>query len=351
MNTRRSQEVSRNRRAGFQYLSIALGALLAFQPVALAAPLNLYAGVALPAPAGFTYVVNRTGDAAGVGPAFQGCDTDPLTPGSQCTLRAALRVANLVAGEDTITFNIPMTESGCDTATGRCTITLTQALPDITEGVAIEGPGADKLTVRRSSAGGTPNFRVFNVTTGGTVTFSSLTISGGQVVGNGGGIQNGNTAFVTIANSIITANLALGSGGGVSNAGAGTVNIANSTISGNRSSGLTFSAGGGVLNSGIGTVNITDSTITANLVSSQSSGLNSRPEGGGIANVGTGIVNVTTSTIRNNSAVNIEGIALGGGISNGSGTMTVTSSAVSQNFAQGGPFGAFGGGMVEPSAR
>lgn len=151
MNTRRSQELSRNRRAGFQYLSLALGALLAFQPAALAAAVSLRAAdAAIPAQAGFTYVVNRTGDAAGVGPT-SGCDTDIITPGSQCTLRAALRSTNASAGDDTITFNIPATDPGCDATTGKCVINLNQALPDITDSVAINGPGADKLTVRRDT--------------------------------------------------------------------------------------------------------------------------------------------------------------------------------------------------------
>jgi hypothetical protein len=39
-----------------------------------------------------------------------------------------------VAGEDAITFNIPATDPGCDPATGRCVINLTQALPTFEEG-------------------------------------------------------------------------------------------------------------------------------------------------------------------------------------------------------------------------
>lgn len=146
---------------------------------------NLAASAMRPAPAGFIYEVNRTGDAAGVGPAFQGCDTDPLTPGAQCTLRAALRVTNLTAGDDTITFNIPATDPGCDATTGKCVINLTQALPDIVDGVAISGPGADKLTVRRNAG---TEFPVFKVLAAGTVSFSGLTISNGA----GGGISAAN---------------------------------------------------------------------------------------------------------------------------------------------------------------
>ncbi|HEX7315620.1 MAG TPA: hypothetical protein VF297_17000 [Pyrinomonadaceae bacterium] len=157
MYNRRSHASSRQRLAGSGWLGLALAALLALPPVAFAAPRGanwsrklIALGGATPARVGVLYQVNTTGDAAGVGLVSR-CDTDILTPGDQCTLRAALRATNGVAGVDIIEFNIPATDPGCDPATGRCVINLTQALPDITEGVSIEGPGAEKLTVRHGA--------------------------------------------------------------------------------------------------------------------------------------------------------------------------------------------------------
>src|SRR5690349_3529314 len=178
MNTRRYQKLSHNRRSGLLSLCLILAGLFAFLWANLTAPVTIpTASAANPPQTGIVYVVNRTGDAAGVGLVSE-CDTDPVTPGQQCTLRAALRATNGVAGVDTIRFNIPLTEPGCDQATGQCVINLSSALSNISGGVSIEGPGPDKLTVRRSA---TTKFRIFTVTTAETVSFSGLTISEGDV--------------------------------------------------------------------------------------------------------------------------------------------------------------------------
>jgi hypothetical protein len=54
---------------------------------------------------------------------------------------------------------------------------LSSALPDLTTNINIQGPGAEHLTVFRSSA---IDFRIFNVTTTGTAAFSGMTISDGS---------------------------------------------------------------------------------------------------------------------------------------------------------------------------
>src|SRR5687768_497763 len=259
MNTRRAHATSRNRLARFEWLSPALAALLALPPVAFAtqwgalSPRSFAAAEsAMPAPAGLVYQVNTTGDAAGI-PPLSRCDTNLFTSGAQCTLRAALQATNAVAGEDTITFNIPATDPGCDSATGRCVINLTQALPDITESVAVDGPGPELLTVKPAAT-----FRVFNVTTAGTVTISGLTISGGLSTGNtyGGAIRNFSTGIVNINNCIITGNGGSGfdasPGGAIFNGTDGTMNINNSTISDNGGR-----VAGGIYNER-GTLNVTN---------------------------------------------------------------------------------------------
>src|SRR5437899_3212704 len=86
------------------------------------------------------------------------------------------------AANDTINFSV----SG--------TIKLTSAALLIDKNLTISGPGANVLTVQRSTAGGTPQFRVFEIAIGYfNVTISGLTIANGNVPTSanvGGGIFN-----------------------------------------------------------------------------------------------------------------------------------------------------------------
>ena len=218
--------------------------------------------VAVSADAATTITVTSAGDAGG------------SCPGATCTLRQAIAIA---APGDTINF-----------AAGITTITLTSAELLINKNLTISGPGANLLTVQRSAASGTPNFRIFNIASG-NVTISGLTIANGNISeSRGGGILNSGT--VTITNSTISGNSNSGgggNGGGILNSNGGTVTITNSTISGNSAS-----DGGGISNDNGGTVTITNSTISGN---------SSNRRGGGIFNGG-GTVNITNSTISGNSA-------------------------------------------------
>ncbi len=102
----------------------------------------------------------------------------------------SLRQAILdAASGDTINFSLPANSS---------TITLTNAELLIDKSLTITGPGADQLTVQRSTASGTPDFRIFNITFGDfDVTISGLTIANGSVTGSdGGGIINGSDGGV-----------------------------------------------------------------------------------------------------------------------------------------------------------
>jgi len=56
------------------------------------------------------------------------------------------------------------------------TVNLTGALPDLSTNIKIEGPGADKLTVRRDSGG---DYRIFHTTSGSVVSISGITMSNG----------------------------------------------------------------------------------------------------------------------------------------------------------------------------
>jgi len=161
--------------------------------------------------------------------------------------------------------------------------------------LVIHGNGA---TLQRSTAGGTPAFRIFQIDTGADVTIDRLTImNGNQNVpgGEGGGIDNFH-ATLTITNSTLSSNSAL-LGGGIDNNHA-TLTITNSTLSGNSAT-----AGGGINSdgeaSGSATLTITNSTLSGN----------SATGGGGIDNFHATLT-ITNSTLSGNSATT------GGGILN-----------------------------------
>ena len=287
------------------------------------------------------------------------CETAPGN--GQCTLRAAIQEANENSGADLVSFDIPTTDPNCD-VNGVCTINLTAVLPDLTDSVTINGPGADFLTVRRNSS---DKFRIFNVIADGTIdapgtaTFSGITIregdadtsaervGGGIAIGfaptlpfskvnlinctvisnsapEGGGIAvNGNNAL-NVENSLIADNSAI-EGGGICNSGSAVVQ--NSTIAGNRAAGIN-SNGGGI------------SSDNYLVVENSALYLNQADRfGGGIFNSGAQpVAEVTNSTISNNTAA-----GSGGGIFDDNGaTLTVRNCTISGNTATDGQ----GGGVV-----
>lgn len=278
-------------------------------------------------PAAMTFVVNTTNDTLLAGACA-------AATAGQCSLREAITEANANSGADTID------------ATGITgTINLTGVLPDITEGVTVNGPGAGLLTVRRDTGG---DYRIFNVTTSGTVTFSGLIISNGNAVGSasGGGIANNAGGTVNLTNSILsnnsTGSSSSSSGGGIANNFGGTVNVTNSTLSGNLVLGGIFTlGGGGIANNAGGTVNVINSTLSSN--SAVGSSLHG---GGGIANNAGGTVKVTDSTLSNNSAPDSEGGAIH---NNSTGTVTVTNSTLNGNTATFGAGGIFNSGTLDIS--
>ena len=95
--------------------------------------------------------------------------------GNGCTLREAISASNAESGGELITFAPALT------AGGPVTISLLTALPNLSSNMTIAGPGASSLSVQRSTAGGTPRFRIFTILGGGiTVNISGLTISNGH---------------------------------------------------------------------------------------------------------------------------------------------------------------------------
>jgi chitodextrinase len=207
------------------------------------------------------------------------------TPCNAAALISAITVANPTNGTVTLT-------SGCTytlTAVNNTTDAGGVGLPVITGKVTIQGSGA---TVARSSASGTPTFRVFDVASSGSLTLNSVTISNG-LANNG---QQG--------------------GGGIFNRG--TLTITGSTFTGNSAPSSSGTSGGGINNNG--TLNLSTSTFTGN----------SAQEGGGVFNQKT--ATITNDAFTSNTAT----IYGGGALLNAAGTMTVTGSTFTGNTGPGG---------------
>ncbi|MCK6566326.1 MAG: sortase [Anaerolineales bacterium] len=174
----------------------------------------------------------------------------------QCSLREAIINANNDAavnpdcgagtGADTIVF------SG---AVGTITVAIA-ALPNITDvdGLTIDGGGT--VTVDGGGA-----FRIFNVT-GGAFAVQNITLSNGQVNGNGGAILYAGGVGLTVSSSTFNANRTITNP--VNNGGAvyhtnGTLAISNSVFDGN----YTQNDGGAVyIANGVGTMTILNSVFT-----------------------------------------------------------------------------------------
>jgi CSLREA domain-containing protein len=306
-----------NRRTIFCYL-IGMGfalATLAFaeRPRSAEFPSKPEAETSVTPEQGLGFGVDSTGDGDNAG-SSNFCDDGT----GHCTLRAAIQAANGHPGVDFIGFVIPASDPGCDAA-GNCTINLPRALPDLSEGVSISGPGPSKVIVHRSNT--QVSYRIFSVTAAaGTVALSGMTINAGRGPNGdgGGGINNANGATVNISNCVLSQNYTSGVGGAVSNSGSGTVNILGSTLTNNN-----VLVGGGAVYSAVnGTVSINNSTLSNNASTEDGGG------GGGVYNAG--LLTITNSTLTENSASNNFNADGGGGIRN-SGTANVVNTTITRN--------------------
>lgn len=190
-----------------------------------------------------------------------------------CSLEEAILAANTDTAVDACPAG-----SGADTivlAAG-ATYTLTSAanttgagLPVVDSDITIDGNGA---TVTRSTAPGTPGFRIFTQSAG-TLTLDRVTVSNGDVPaingqpGIGGGIDNAAGTLI-VTDSTISGNR-VEPGGGVDGRGGGVfVNgpftLTDSTVSGNVAAGSGGSVGGGIIVRPGAPATITSSTFAGN---------------------------------------------------------------------------------------
>jgi CSLREA domain-containing protein len=260
-----------------------------------------------------TITVNSTSDAAN--------DTDGL-----CTLREAITAANNNLASGAVPGECAAGGGGSDTinfsVTG--TIVLTSRLPTILTFMSIDGPGADQLTVQRSTASGTPDFSIFAIysysTPDETASISGLTITNGKVA-YGAGIFN--SANLTLTNCVISGNTAAATGGagtGGSSRGGGifshinsVLNVVNSTISGNTSQALGGGAGSGPAGiSSMGVLNMVNSTVSGNTGGAAIS----TDQGGNITNCtisgNSGPLGGNNVILRNTIVANNAGVDTGG---------------------------------------
>jgi hypothetical protein len=177
-------------------------------------------------------------------------------------------VAGLIAAIDTANGNgqadtINLAPGGTYTLT---VINNTDnGLPIITSQITINGNGA---TIQRSSAVGTPDFRIINASNG-DLTLDSVTIKGGRAAG-GGGLAGVGSKLVVV-NSTVIDNISTSNGGGIYNRNSGSaggaLTLINSTVSHNT--GFGGRTGGGILNftgpgSFFATATIINSTVFEN---------------------------------------------------------------------------------------
>lgn len=192
---------------------------------------------------------------------------DPSAPAG--SLRAAISAANADTNPDpdTITFAPHLTG----------TITLNSALPALVGSgpLTIQGPGpaARFLSISRNTAAGTPQFRIFDVAAGATVTLADLTIENGHApdgAGNGdnwgGGIRNDGT--LTILRSVLRNNAAGdgadGANGANGNNGSSGFNGGHGTDGFAGEQGAPGGNGGGIYNTSQGVLRLDSSTLTGN---------------------------------------------------------------------------------------
>jgi CSLREA domain-containing protein len=245
------------------------------------------------------------------------------------SLREAIELANLYPSDDTIRFDPTLFTNG------EATILLTLGHLHVKGNAAIEGPGAELLTIDASGNDPTPGVnngdgsRVFTIEPAPPLgsfhsSLAGMTITGGDVEGTGGGIRT--FTDLTLRDVAITNNSAF------SNAGGGGISVRDrrltvisSRITGNSAMGRN-DYGGGIL--GINaSISIVGSQISENMAR----------YGGGVAVLLSHMLSIENSTVENN-----ESIRDGGGIFS-RGPVTINASVIRNNCGENG-----GGLYVQP---
>jgi predicted outer membrane repeat protein len=252
-----------------------------------------------------------------------------IANGDILALKNAITTANANGEDDTIelatngTYTLTSADNGLN------------GLPQIGPGgghkLTIHGNGA---TIQRSSAGGTPSFRIFYLNSLSNVLISGLTIDNGGSGMHGAAIyingESGN-ATLTLADSTITNNYG-DYGGAVYNDGHGgsaTLIVTNCTFSDN----LSDNSGGAIYNDGgsggNATLTVTGSTFSLNFTNSNNGGAIQHD-----GSMGGAAGSITNCTFNVNYAPGDGGAIYVGGQS-GSAALSISNCTFYQNTADG----------------
>lgn len=293
-----------------------------------------------------------------------------------CTIREAIINAN----NDAATWTNCPAGTGADVISFSVagTVTLTSALPNITDVDGLTINGGNNITISGNNL-----FRIVTVNANVPATFQNITFTAGSVNGSGGAISNaGNLTITSVSfTNNLTITNAANDGGAINNLATGTLTITNSTFTGNYTldnGGAIYIAGGtvnitgsaftnnnnaaiddgGAIYLNAGTLTISNSTFTGNGCNEEGgaifknggtltidnnslfSGNISVNNGGGVYAVNAGTTTITNSTFQNHTDANINS---GAGLYFANGTLNVTGSTFSGNRAQ--SAGDQGGGM------
>jgi CSLREA domain-containing protein len=240
----------------------------------------------------FTFTVTKIADTK-----------DGACDAADCSLRDALEVA---AQDDVIEFAAPLFNQPQ-------TITLTSSLEIQGKVLTLAGKGAQLLTLRRAS--GAPPFRIFTIVNADVV-LAGMTIMGGSVNGDGGGIF-ATESLLIVKYCHITGNTASARGGGIGVINNSELHLVNGTVSGNVSN--DSGPGSGGIYSDKYTF-IGSSTLSGNM---KTVGNNN---GGGIW--ASGGLDIVSSTIADNEAA---GAGSAGGVFKNGGTVGIRNTLLAAN--------------------
>jgi CSLREA domain-containing protein len=185
-----------------------------------------------------TFAVNSTVDLGDAVPGDGVCEATP--GGGNCTLRAAVDEANATEGL-----------VGIDLANATYVLGASGGDLDVTGRISVKGAGTSVVDAACNGD------RVFDVAASGELSLLSITVTGGDPTGDGGGIRSAGTLALQL--SSVVGNVASGRGGGVA-VTAGTATIERSTLEANAAG----TAGGGVAVAAAATATVTNSTISGN---------------------------------------------------------------------------------------
>ena len=207
--------------------------------------------------------------------------TFTIADGDVAGLKSAFAAASSNAQNDTINLatNGTYTLTTVDNATGD---NGPNGLPELGEagfGVTVNGNGA---TIQRSTASGTPTFRLIYVA--GNATINNLNL------------VNGTTS------------------GGAFYSADGTLTLGGCTFTGNAAEdGVSHGAAGGAIYNIGGTTNVSNCTFSQNTANSTGSGIVAALGGAAIYNGGGGLTEIVNSTFSLNSSIGISNNTTSGG--------------------------------------